>query len=137
VFRTGGFVTVEKAARGPVDTPADDRRSVFRPSIEHSFGGGRRIFGTAEFFTEQRANGTPLQVNDTNLRNFSAGMEWDKSALGSVSVRAYGGTQNYHQSFSAVPADRHAASSSPEQKPGRSAGEATRLPSRAAERFRK
>lgn len=110
IFRTGGFVPVDKAARGPVDTPANVRRSVINPFVERIFSGPNRIFTSAEFFQEQRENGTPLQTNDTNLRNFSAGGDRGFPRAGFLTVRAYGGTQAYNQSFSAVSTDRRSES---------------------------
>jgi outer membrane receptor protein involved in Fe transport len=110
VFRTDGFVAVARAERGPIDTAANVRRSVFVPVGEYVFGERRRVYGSAELYQEARANGTPLQNNDTNLRNFSAGADWTWTDAGALTIKAYGGTQNYHQSFSAIAADRRTES---------------------------
>jgi outer membrane receptor protein involved in Fe transport len=110
IFRTDGFIPVDEPERGPADTPANVSRSVINPFVERVFSGQSRVFGSAEFFQEQRANGTPLQTNDTNLRNFSVGGDWEAWAAGLFKLRAYGGTQGYNQSFTAVSTDRRAES---------------------------
>jgi outer membrane receptor protein involved in Fe transport len=52
-------------------------------------------------FSESRNNGTPQQVNDTSLRQIAIGAD-----VGAVTVRAYDTRERYHQTFSAVSADR-------------------------------
>lgn len=110
VFRTDGFIPVAEAERGPADTPANVRRSVINLFVERIFSSPDRVYGSAEFFQERRANGTPLQTNDTNLRNFIGGGDWDFQRAGFITVRGYGGAQAYNQSFTAVSADRRSES---------------------------
>jgi outer membrane receptor protein involved in Fe transport len=109
-LETDGFITVAPEQRGPVDTNAGVRRSVLVPTIERQVGSQGRAFVTAEFFRERRANGTPLQKNDTSLRNFTAGIDFDLADAGNFAIRAHGGTQSYDQSFSAIAADRSSES---------------------------
>jgi outer membrane receptor protein involved in Fe transport len=97
---TNGYRVVAPEARGPADVPADSRAS-------SGFGwlGGARgtLEGTVRggYFTEDRGNGTPAQVNATVTRwggasahGFVGGGVWE--ARGDVSAT------NYRQTFSAV-----------------------------------
>ncbi|HUR79539.1 MAG TPA: TonB-dependent receptor, partial [Thermoanaerobaculia bacterium] len=63
-------------------------------------------------------NGTPLQVNDTTIRQLAAG--FDRDAL---TLRAYASDQDYYQTFSAVAADRNSERLTVVQRvPSRGAG---------------
>jgi outer membrane receptor protein involved in Fe transport len=105
-FRTDGYVPVEPGSRGSVDTPANVRRSTVQPVVEFSPGTKFRIFGSGEFYREVRENGTPLQANDTKLNTYSAGLDLATERIGSFTARIYAGREFYHQSFSAIAADR-------------------------------
>ena len=62
-------------------------------------------FVQASLLGESRENGTPLQTNDTDFQQASGGAAWG-GKTGAVSLRAWYGTQSYHQTFSALSADR-------------------------------
>ena len=57
-------------------------------------------------YDEDRDNGTPLQTNDTRIALGALGLDWGSAARGRTSVRAWAETQLFHQTFSAVAADR-------------------------------
>ena len=57
-------------------------------------------------YDEDRGNGTPLQVNDTQWRNVAADLQ-GATQRGAWSVRLDGGTQSYYQTFSAVRNNRN------------------------------
>ena len=105
-FRTDGYIPVEEPSRGPVDTAADSRRGTIDLRIDRAIGSDGRIFGKAAFFREKRGNGTPEQTNDTLIRQFGAGGNWNSDRLGTFDANIYGGTQTYDQTFSAIASDR-------------------------------
>lgn len=107
VFSTRGYVIVDEAERGRVDVPAGVRRSTFDLTIEREIAREGRIFFRGNIFGEARTNGTPLQINRTHTRQLSAGLDWQSGDAGSFNLRAYGGTQVYDQTFTAVAADRN------------------------------
>ena len=109
-FQTAGFIPVDEAQRGSVDTRANVRRSVIAPFVERSFKNKDRIFGTVEFFRESRENGTRLQTNDTDLETLTGGIDWELTSHDFVTLRVNGGSQNYDQTFSAVSPDRNSES---------------------------
>ena len=99
---TDGVFVIGSEVRGPVDTKADsDYHTGF-------FSAGRRqanwhaaVRGAG--YTEERGNGTPVQVNSTDWRqlSFEAG---GFVGGGVLDVHAVGSSQDYYQTFSAVAA---------------------------------
>ena len=103
-LETDGVPIVAKADRGPVDVPAgSDYRTAFA-RVRYDRG-AVSVSARGSVYSERRGNGTPLQTNDTTWRQLS-GEASGAAAGGSWSARADGGTQEYHQTFSAVSADR-------------------------------
>jgi outer membrane cobalamin receptor len=116
-FRTKGYRVVE-AGRGAADTPANSRHLTGAIRLERGFDRGS-FFVEGARFGESRDNGTPLQVNDTDWQQLSAGA----NARDRFSIRAFFGAQTYHQAFSAVAADRNTESLTRRQRvPSRDAG---------------
>ena len=96
LFRTDGYILVAPDQRGPVDTPADSRHT----SVDFTVARGG-LFARASHYDDSRHNGTPLQINDTTIRQLTLGAD-----LSALSLRAYASDQDYHQTFSAVTANR-------------------------------
>ena len=101
---TDGYVPVEETARGPVDVASGSRRAAADLTVERLDSSGR-LFVRGSFYDEDRGNGTPLQVNDTRIGQWTAGGE-RPLGRGLLSMRAFGSDQDYHQTFSAISADR-------------------------------
>jgi outer membrane receptor protein involved in Fe transport len=97
---TSGWVPVEEASRGIVDVEADSQHQALDATIRRGAG-----FLRLSRYQESRANGTPLQENDTTILHASAGLDLG-AAGGLLTLRAYGNDQDYFQTFSAVAADR-------------------------------
>jgi outer membrane receptor protein involved in Fe transport len=105
-FSTGGYVAVPADQRGSVDTRVRSRHDSTELTVERSDPDAARIFLRGSYYAEDRANGTPLQRNDTVLRQASAGS--DGIALGgSYVARAFAGNQELDQTFSSISADRN------------------------------
>lgn len=107
MFSTAGYIVVDERERGTVDRPAGVRRTAFDFSLAREITERGRIFLRASLFGEARTNGTPLQINRTHMRQLSAGVDWQQSSAGAFALRAYGGTQVYDQTFSAISLDRN------------------------------
>ena len=100
--RTDGVYVIGSEVRGAVDARADsDYDTGF-------FTAGRRVNNWHAFvrgagYSENRGNGTPVQVNSTDWRQFSieaGGLLGD----GVLELHAVGSSQDYYQTFSAVTA---------------------------------
>jgi outer membrane cobalamin receptor len=109
-----GYHIVSRADRGLVDVRAGgDHRSAL---LGVAAGGNAwRADLRANFFSEERHNGTPLQVNDTSLRQVS-GMVSGFPGSGAWTARAFAGSQDYHQTFSAIAAGRGSETMTLEQR---------------------
>jgi hypothetical protein len=88
-FDTDGYVAVAPEERGTVDTPLTSRHDGIEVGVERAPDSGSRLFLSASAFRESRGNGTPLQVNDTRLRQAVIG--FDRTAADTITARAYVG----------------------------------------------
>ncbi len=109
-LRTDGYTAVPKDVRGSVDTPVASQYGSGTLRVERLFGNRGRVFLSGSLYGEDRLNGTPLQINDTTIRQLALGTDYDSSAAGLFTLRLYGGTENYHQTFSSIAADRNSES---------------------------
>jgi len=103
---TEGYVPVEPAARGPVDTPAG---SGYLSALVNASMPIRavRLDAGGSFLDEDRANGTPLQNNSTRGGAAHAGLSGEVAG-GFWRARVHLFDQEYDQTFSAVFAARSA-----------------------------
>ncbi len=102
--RTDGAFIVGSEARGIADTKADsDYQTGFASAGRRRDNWHLNVRGAV--YTEDRGNGTPVQVNTTDWRQISA----DAGGLvggGALQLQAAGSTQDYYQTFSFVAAGR-------------------------------
>jgi outer membrane receptor protein involved in Fe transport len=101
---TDGYIPVPQSYRGPVDTYADSEHQSGDLLLERQ-SKGSRVFLRGQLYGESRQNGTQLQVNQATVRQLETGGDWNGS-FGAVSLRVFGGTENLHQTFSAINAAR-------------------------------
>jgi outer membrane receptor protein involved in Fe transport len=110
-FSTDGYIPVaeEQAAglapRGPVDSLLGGTHRSALLSAGYQTPTGWRVDGTANIFSEERENGTPASINTTASRQGSIEAAGGIGG-GLLSIRGYGGTQQYHQTFTTVNATR-------------------------------
>jgi outer membrane receptor protein involved in Fe transport len=103
--RTDGAYVVAESDRGAVDTKADS-------DYQSGFGSGGYSDGSwkaavrVNIADEDRNNGTPLQVNDTNWKQVSGDVN-GALAGGFWTARIAGGSQKYFQTFTAIATDRN------------------------------
>lgn len=99
-FDTEGHVLVTREDRGGVDRAAGSEHLAADLAIHQG-----TAFLRFSHFDEARNNGTPLQVNDTSIRQLSGGGDL-RVFGGLLTARGWLGEQDYHQTFSAVAANR-------------------------------
>jgi outer membrane receptor protein involved in Fe transport len=121
-FTTGGAVLIEESQRGAVDRTSTSRHAGADLTVERAFGEAGRAFVRGSRFREARNNGTPLQINDTTITQLALGGDAMLGG-GSLTLRAYGSSQAYAQTFSAIAADRNSERLTVDQQvPSRGAG---------------
>lgn len=94
---TAGYVLVRPEERGGVDVNADSEHLAVDATVRQD-----TAFLRGSYYDEARGNGTPLQVNDTTIRQIAGGFDTHGLAL-----RAYASDQDYYQTFTAVADDRN------------------------------
>lgn len=106
-FHTDGYVLVDEAERGRVDTKAGAEHTTLDLTLERLISDKGRIFVRGSLFDESRENGTPLQTNNTYIRQVSFGSDLHSTRAGSFNIRAFALTEIYNQDFSSIAADRN------------------------------
>ncbi len=112
VLGTDGFIQIAPASRGPIDTRSNVHAQNGLILVERSFGHASsravaqqaplRIFMRTNALNEARSNGTPVQINGTRLWRYSTGADWNPENGGTLTLRAYGSTEHYRQTFSTI-----------------------------------
>ena len=108
-YRTDGFIPTAPEARGTVDTLANVSRYTISPRLEYHHGSPMTAFAVLGLYQERRHNGSPAQNNDTRIAHVTLGLD-AKTHAGTFAGRVYGLTEKYHQSFSAIAANRQTES---------------------------
>ena len=110
---SAGYVLVAPAQRGRVDRRAGGSHTAADLTLERG-----HAFVRGSFYSESRNNGTPMQTNDTTIRQIAGGAN-----AGAFVARAWGSEQDYAQTFSAILPDRNSERLTIDQRvPSRSAG---------------
>jgi outer membrane receptor protein involved in Fe transport len=104
-FRTSGFVLVDDADRGTIDTKASSEFLNGSLTLDRRLGKTGRVFVTGSLFGESRHNGTPFQTNNTRYNQLVAGADW-QMPIGAFTVRAFGASEIFNQTFSSIASDR-------------------------------
>lgn len=103
-FTTEGYVLVAPEERGDIERPAGSRHRSAMASVNVTTRKNWRIGARLNVFSEDRKNGTVLQVNDTSSRLLS-GDAIGGAGKGFLAIHLFGLTQRYDQSFSAIEAE--------------------------------
>ena len=98
---TDGFIQEAPNQRGPVDTVSNmhGQNGLFDVERNH---GPLRLFARGSGFNEARANGTLFQQNGTRLWRYATGADWQGARSASATLRLYGSTEHYRQTFSSI-----------------------------------
>lgn len=98
---TDGFIQMAPYQRGPVDTASNMHGQNGMIDAERNRG-PLRLFARGSGFNEARANGTPFQHNGTRLWRYATGADWQSAGNSSATLRLYGSTERYRQTFSSI-----------------------------------
>ena len=102
---TDGYIQEAPWQRGPVDVNSNVHARNALALIDHTRG-PLRLFARGSGFEEERHNGTPYQINNTRLRRYAVGGDWNGPRLGAnqgtIAARAYGSDERYYQTFSSI-----------------------------------
>ena len=110
-FTTDGYIPIAEeqnpgiAPRGPVDSDLGSTHRSAQGFAGYQTSTGWRVDVSANVFSEDRKNGTPLSINTTDSRHATVDTT-GRVAGGVFTLRGWGGTQQYHQTFTTVNALR-------------------------------
>jgi outer membrane receptor protein involved in Fe transport len=112
-FTIDGYIPVATeqdpgiAPRGPIDGKLGSTHRAALASAGYQTASGWRADVAGNVFDEHRENATPLSINSTASRQLSGELAGGVGG-GLLSVRGFGGTQQYRQVFTTVNASRTA-----------------------------
>jgi outer membrane receptor protein involved in Fe transport len=98
---TDGFIQLAPFQRGPIDTSSNMHGQTGLLDVDHS-NGPLRFFVRGSGFNEARDNGTPYQKNGTRLWRYATGSDWQAPHSATATLRLYGSTEHYRQTFSSI-----------------------------------
>lgn len=122
-FRTDGYFLLAPAIRGTADAQAASKHRVLNLRLQNDFNERSYVFARGTLFDEDRDNGTILQFNDTANESLAVGGHLQTGEGSNWELTVFGNQQRYHQSFTAVAANRNSETLSRLQfVPARDAG---------------
>jgi outer membrane receptor protein involved in Fe transport len=106
-YRTDGYFIIAPETRGLADTRAASEHRTITVRTGFDFDANNAIFARGSLYDQDRKNGTVLQVNDTKTESLALGGKLQTPDKSSWTISLYGNQQRYHQSFTAVAANRN------------------------------
>jgi iron complex outermembrane recepter protein len=116
LFTTDGYNLLSVRERGPVDEPARSQHGALDLRFTYDFSSNLQTSLRASSFSEDRANGTLLQRNHTEIRSYSASLRWKSPDGSNWYGNAFGGIQTFNSTFSAISLDRQRESLTRDQR---------------------
>ena len=106
-YRTDGYFIIAPEIRGTADTRAASEHRTITVRTGFDFDANNALFVRGSLYDQDRENGTVLQVNDTKTESLAVGGKLQTPDRSSWTISLYGNQQRYHQSFTAVAANRN------------------------------
>jgi outer membrane receptor protein involved in Fe transport len=106
-FRTDGYFLIAPEIRGTADDLAASKHRALTLRLENDWNASDAVFLRGSLFDEDRRNGTKAQTNDTASESLVAGGRFRTSEGSDWNLTLFANQQRYHQTFSAVAANRN------------------------------
>ncbi len=106
-FRSDGYFLLAPDLRGAADEEAGSKHRALALRLSQEWNNRNSIFVRGSLFDEDRRNGTKLQRNDTATESLAAGAQLRTEDGSNWGVTLFGNQQRFHQSFTAVAANRN------------------------------
>src|SRR5215510_6925619 len=106
-FRTDGYFVIAPEIRGTADDLAASKHRALTLRLQNDWNANDSVFLRGSLFDEDRRNGTKAQTNDTASESLVAGGRFRTSEGRDWNLALFANQQRYHQTFSAVAANRN------------------------------
>ncbi len=112
LLTTDGYYIVRPEIAGAADEPAASDHRLLQLKVGYGWGTGsvsrvpQSVYLRGSLFDEDRKNGTKLQRNDTATESLAAGFRFETGDGSNWQGAIYGNQQRFHQTFTAVSANR-------------------------------
>ena len=106
-FSTNGYIPVQPSQRGTVDNAASSLHRNGELQVQRQLSQRSRFFIRGLGYDDSRHNGTLIELNRTRAWQSAAGFDWSGAADDVLQLRGYGGSEDYHQTFASVAANRN------------------------------
>jgi outer membrane receptor protein involved in Fe transport len=106
-YRTDGYFIIAPEIRGAADDRAASKHRVATLRLSYEWSAENGVFVRGSLFDEDRRNGTIVQINDTASESLVAGGRFRTADGSDWNLTLFGNQQRYHQTFSAVAANRN------------------------------
>jgi outer membrane cobalamin receptor len=106
-FRTDGYFLIAPEIRGTADDLAASKHRALTLRLQNDWNATDSVFLRGSLFDEDRNNGTKAQTNDTASESLVAGGRFRTAERSDWNLTLFANQQRYHQTFSAVAADRN------------------------------
>ena len=107
LFHTDGYKIVAPGQRGSVDIEAGAEHHNFNLKLDYTPSANFNFFVKGTYFGEERSNGTPLQVNDTQYRFLGGGVRFRTPDNSEWKASFFSQFQTFGSNFSSVADDRN------------------------------
>ncbi len=101
-FDSGGFETVHPDQQGPKDLKADSESDSARIRATWNTDNGWNVQAVADYFSEERSNGTALANNETTAWDYSVKAQRVIDEDSEIEISAYHQTRKFRNQFSSV-----------------------------------
>ncbi len=106
-FDTDGYFIIAPELRGLVDEEAASKHRLISLRLTYDWNAENSVFARGSLFDEDRRNGTKLQRNDTATESVATGGRVRTSDGSNWNLALFANRQRFHQSFTAVAANRN------------------------------
>ncbi len=106
-YRTDGYFTIAPEIRGTADDRASSKHRTATLRLGYEWSAENGVFVRGSLFDEDRRNGTKVQTNDTASESLVAGGRFRTADGSNWNLTLFANQQRYHQTFSAVAANRN------------------------------
>jgi outer membrane receptor protein involved in Fe transport len=106
-FRTDGYFLIAPEIRGTADDLAASKHRALTLRLQNDWNATDSVFLRGSLFDEDRRNGTQAQTNDTASESLVAGGRFRTAEASDWNLTLFANQQRYHQTFSAVAANRN------------------------------